>query len=55
MKIYPTDKGFYVKGWGYSGIWRYSAEYVARMLDRKFKQEMEEVKKGQEKSDPSDY
>jgi hypothetical protein len=32
--------GLRVVGWGYMGVFRYSAEWVARMLDRKFKAEM---------------
>ena len=40
VKIYPTlTRGCYIKGWGFSGIWPYSAEFVARMLDRKFREE----------------
>lgn len=35
--------GLSVVGWGYSGQFRYSAEYVARMLDRKFREEMREL------------
>ena len=31
--------GLTVVGWGYSGIWTYSADYVAQMLDRKFREE----------------
>ena len=35
-----TDKdGLRIFGWGFSGIWTYSAEFVARMLDRKFREE----------------
>ena len=42
VKIYPTPtRGCYIKGWGFSGIWPYSAEFVDRMLDRKFKEEMQ--------------
>lgn len=31
--------GLYIYGWGFSGLWPYSAEFVARMLDRKFREE----------------
>lgn len=38
--INDCGDGLTVVGWGYSGIWTYSADYVARMLDRKFREEM---------------
>lgn len=38
--IIEFGEGLVVIGWGYSGIWTYSADYVARMLDRKFREEM---------------
>ena len=38
--IWPDKDGLRVFGWGFSGIWTYSAEFVARMLDRKFREEM---------------
>lgn len=35
-----TDKdGLRVFGWGFSGQWPYSAEFVASALDRKFREE----------------
>lgn len=41
VKIYPTlTRGCYIKGWGFSGTWTYSAEFVAKLLDRKFREEM---------------
>lgn len=39
--ITEIKDGLSVLGWGYSNIWTYSAEYVARMLDRKFREEMQ--------------
>lgn len=38
--INDCPDGLYLIGWGYSGTWPYSAEFVARMLDRKFQEEM---------------
>ena len=31
--------GLYVYGWGFSGQWPYSAEFIARTIDRKFREE----------------
>lgn len=37
VSIMEQGDGWYrIYGAGYSGIWQYSAEYVARMLDKKF-------------------
>lgn len=38
--INECDDGLYIFGWGFSGLWPYSAEFVAKMLDRKFREEM---------------
>lgn len=38
--INEYDDGLYIYGWGFIGIWPYSAEFVAKMLDRKFREEM---------------
>ena len=35
-----TNYGFWVFGAGYTGVWPYSAEYVVRMMDRKFREGM---------------
>ncbi len=41
VMILQTDDGsFLVFGLGYNGVWSYSAEYVVRMLDRKFREGM---------------
>ena len=37
--INDCGDGLTVVGWDYSGVWAYSADYVARMLDRKFREE----------------
>ena len=34
---YQKWDAFTIEGGGYSGVWEYSAEYIARMLDRKFR------------------
>lgn len=37
VSIMEQGNGWYrIYGAGYSGTWEYSAEYVAKMLDRKF-------------------
>ncbi len=38
--VNECDDGLYVFGWGFSGIYPYSAEFVASALDRKFREEM---------------
>lgn len=38
--INDCPDGLYVYGWGFSGQWPYSAEFVASALDRKFREEM---------------
>ena len=40
VSILPVYDGFRIFGAGYIGVWSYSAEYVARMLDRKFREGM---------------
>lgn len=47
--------GLYIFGWGFSGIWSYSAKFVSKLLDRKFREEMEGIKKGQIEADPLGY
>ena len=37
--INDCQDGLYIYGWGFSGLWPYSAEFVAKMLDRKFREE----------------
>ena len=37
--INDCSDGLYLIGCGYSGTWPYSAEFVAKMLDRKFREE----------------
>ena len=32
--------GILISGAGYTGVWPYSAEYVVRMLDKKFREGM---------------
>ena len=39
--INECQDGLYVYGWGFSGLWPYSAEFIASALDRKFREEME--------------
>lgn len=37
VSVMEQGNGWYrIYGAGYSGLWEYSAEYVARMLDKKF-------------------
>ena len=38
--LLSMDDGFWVFGEGYTGTWTYSAEYVVRMLDKKFREGM---------------
>ena len=38
--INDCPDGLYVYGLGFSGFWPYSAEFVARVFDRKFREEM---------------
>lgn len=45
--INSCPDGLYIFGWGYSGKWTYSPEYIAKMLDRKFREEMEGIKNGE--------
>ena len=37
--INDCQDGLYIYGWGFSGFWPYSAEFVARAFDRKFREE----------------
>lgn len=45
LLINGCPDGLYIFGWGYSGKWAYSPEYIAGMLDRKFREEMEIIRK----------
>ena len=40
--VFITDcgDGLYIDGWGFTSQWPYSAEFIARALDRKFREEM---------------
>ena len=38
--IWLDKDGLRVFGWGFSGQWPYSAEFLAKAFDRKFKEEM---------------
>ena len=40
VKITEDEDGLCVNGWGYYGIYRYSAEWIAHVFDRKFCEEM---------------
>lgn len=44
LLINDCPDGLYIFGWGYSGEWTYSPEYIAKMLDRKFREEMETIR-----------
>lgn len=37
--VIQDDDGLHIHGFGYLGIWDYSPEYIAKMLDRKFKED----------------
>lgn len=37
--INECPDGLYIHGWGYEGLWPYSAEFIARVFDRKFREE----------------
>lgn len=37
--IKECPDGLYIHGWGYKGLWPYSAEFIARVFDRKFREE----------------
>ena len=38
--INDCPDGLYVYGWGFSGLWPYSAEFLAKAFDRKFREEV---------------
>ena len=38
--INDCPDGLHVYGWGFSGFWPYSAEFLAKAFDRKFREEM---------------
>lgn len=38
--INDCPDGLYVYGWGFSGFWPYSAEFLAKAFDRKFREEV---------------
>lgn len=37
--INECPDGLYIHGWDFFGLWPYSAEFVARVFDRKFREE----------------
>lgn len=37
--VIQDNDGLHIHGFGYFGIWDYSPEYIAKMLDRKFKED----------------
>ncbi len=39
--LFVYEDGIHIRGQGYHSVWKYSPEYVVRMLDRKFRQERE--------------
>ena len=37
--INECPDGLYIHGWEFFGLWPYSAEFIARVFDRKFREE----------------